>query len=226
MFLGAAFIDGRAGGRSAESRECIRNLALEHPQVIYAPLGLTLEGETLDHPPEVHEFTVQFYECLTDHAKAQTFITVWEGLTNSAAITGSDVVGVLNESEIACLREYFGDDRYDAFLGDLINSGDLGSHAMHEACFTPETASRLYVKIVELQLGELREETRSCIADFALEHEHFVDALVLTTLDRMAELGQDEFVELARDGQTVYNCMNTEDLWRFQELTYSVYSGS
>ena len=126
MFLGAAFIDGRAGGRSAESRECIRNLALEHPQVIYAPLGLTLEGETLDHPPEVHEFTVQFYECLTDHAKAQTFITVWEGLTNSAAITGSDVVGVLNESEIACLREYFGDDRYDAFLGDLINSGDLG----------------------------------------------------------------------------------------------------
>ena len=64
------------------------------------------------------------------------------------------------------------------------------------------------------------------MADFALGHEHFVDALVLTTLDRMAELGQDEFVELARDGQAVYNCMNIEDLWRFQELTYSVYSGS
>ena len=143
VLIGSAFIDARTGGRTEESRECIRNLALEHPEVIYAPLGLTLDGQLLDHPPEVHEFALRFYDCQTDQEKVQNFITVWEGLTASAAITGNDIVGVLNESETVCFREYFGDERYDAFLGELVNSGALGSHAMHEACFTPETASRL-----------------------------------------------------------------------------------
>ena len=226
VLIGTAFIDARAGGRSEESRERIRNQALEHPEVIYAPLGLSPEGQQIDHPPEVHEFALQFYECQTDQEKVQSFITVWEGLTTSAAITGSDIVRILNDSEITCFREYFGDERYEAFLGELVNSGDLGSHAMHEACFMPETASQLYVRVVELQIGELREETRSCMAGFALEHEHFVDALILTTVERMTELSQDEFVELARDGQTVYECMTPEELWAFQEPSYSAYSAS
>ena len=61
-------------------------------------------------------------------------------------------------------------------------------------------------------MGELHEETRNCLAGFALEHEHFVDSLILTTVERMTELSQDEFVELARGGQTVYECMTTEEL--------------
>ena len=69
-----------------------------------------------------------------------------------------------------------------------------------------------------IQLGGLTDETRTCFADFANEHEHYVDNLILTTPERLEALDGQEIAELARDGGLWLDCMTEDELRRWQEL--------
>ena len=216
VLMGTAFIASRAAG-SEESRLCIADLALEHPEVIYTNMGLDWEGEETGHGSQ-HEFTLQFYECLTDAEAVRYFTRIWGSLSAVNHITGRDVLDAFTDPEVECFRGYFGDRYEEAFVDGLITSGELGSHEMHEECFTLESAGNLFVAASSIQLGGLTNETGGCLADFARDHEHFIDNLVLTTPERLEALPEEQFAELAGDAGLVLHCMTEEELLRFQEL--------
>ena len=67
VLAGTAFLSAAAGGYGDESRVCITDLMLEHPNFIYERLGFEWTGE---QRTEAHVIILAFYDCLTDAEKA------------------------------------------------------------------------------------------------------------------------------------------------------------
>ena len=80
VLVGAAFLDAAAGGRTDESRECIADFALQHPEFISARMGIELpEAHTFDGE-ETRNVLVGFYDCMTETeasvALAELYISI------------------------------------------------------------------------------------------------------------------------------------------------------
>ncbi|MCY4392979.1 MAG: hypothetical protein OXE43_13165 [Chloroflexi bacterium] len=211
-YLTAAFLAALTGAESEGSRRCFAGLALEHPGALYASVGVGVEGQEPDSISR-HEFRLLYFDCMNNAEVVRYFSRYWEVVHSINTLTGRDVLDILTDSEIACFRDYFGD-RYDeAFLDAPMNSGELGTHDMHEACFARDTSGRLFVTVMSALLGGVTGETAACLADFGNEHEHYVDDMIFSTSERRGALPDEEVAELARDGAIWVECL-TEDEYR------------
>ena len=216
-YLTAAFLAALTGAESEGSRQCFAGLALEHPGAIYASVGIGVEGEEPDSISR-HEFRVLYFDCMNDAEVVRYFSRYWEVVHSVNTLTGRDILDVFTDSEIACFQDYFGD-RYDeAFLDAPMNSGELGTHDMHEACFARDTSGRLFVTVMSALLGGVTGETAACLADFGNEHEHYVDDMIFSTSERRGALPDGEVAELARDGAIWVECLTEDEYRKFGDL--------
>lgn len=90
--------------------------------------------------------------------------------------TGQDLIDHISEREAACFKEVSGDAAYQAVLGMplLAVSGDPGEAAPLFGCLSTENAVLLGVALLDAAAGGRSEQTRMCIADFALERPELI----------------------------------------------------
>ena len=119
--IGVAFLDAQAGGWTEESRRCITEIGLEHPDAVYVRLGLALGPDPID-AAETLAHNVEIYECLTNEEKKAFTVSLWTGLDRNAAATGADIVALLSESEAACVRDGLSEEQF-ATMGWCSASG-------------------------------------------------------------------------------------------------------
>jgi hypothetical protein len=225
VLLGAAIIDVQAGGRTAETRQCIVELVLEHPEVVFVRLGLEWSGGTAGHGAEVHSYLRDYYGCLTDEEKVDYTVRLWAGLAAANPVTGRDFVGTLDEDEVTCLRRNIGDERWELFMDAQIagTGGDARSRLLG-ACFPGEAASRPFIHLTAARLGGLSDATHECLEIFTREHAHFVQVMSGGSAAAGA-LNTEEFVEVAADAAQLFACLNDEELIRLQSVLPAALSG-
>ncbi len=205
VLLGTAVIDAQAGGRSAETRECIVELGLEHPEVVYVRLGWEWPGGTAPH--EIHAYLTDYYRCMAPEEKVAFAIQLSAGLAAANPVTGRDFVASLAEDETACLREFIGEERWEPFLNVQLVPGGRGNRgAVLEACFGTAGTGQLFAHVFAARLGGLSEPTLACVLDFT---EDYPGAVELFSGDAAAVRGlsAEEFVEVAQDVQWLFDCL-------------------
>ena len=225
VLLGASIIDVQAGGRTAETRQCIVELALEHPEVVFVRLGLEWPGGTAGHGAEVHAYLRDYYRCLTDEEKVDYTVRLWAGLAAANPVTGRDFVETLDEDEVTCLQRAIGEDRWELFLGARITGAGSADRALLlGACFPGEAASRPFIHLTAARLGGLSETTHQCLEVFTRERPRFVEVMSRGTAAAQ-ELSAEDFVDVAADAAALFDCLNEEEIIRLQSVLPAALSG-
>ena len=143
---------------------------------------------------------------------------MWEAYANENTMTPAELLDLLTEDEVTCMRETFGltKEQFDAVVKTRLSGGgqDLG---LTSGCVGEEFYVRVFPPIAASRFGGLTSESEVCLADFSAAHPHFVIQVSTGPYD-IAELDPTEFAETAQDGTGMFSCMNDEELQRFQEF--------
>ena len=212
VLLGLAFSDAQTGFRDDESRECIQELALEHPEIIFTRLRLEWEGAGA-HPDDIQKFIVRLYDCWSDEERVAYLVDTLDLLAEEHPYPGRELIALLPESEVACVMERLPGEQYETFLASSLGRG-FGDQ-LHE-CFSDESHAQMFIALTNVRsIGGWSEETAACLLDFAREHPHFVE--IATTLD-LASLPPAEFAEIGRDGVLMMECLSEDEIVRLQGI--------
>ena len=214
VLVGIAFLDAQAGGWDDESRACITEIGLGHPEAVFVRLGLQLGPEPID-PAETLAHNVQIYECLTDDEKKAFTVSLWTGLDRNATATGNDILALLSESEAACVRESLSAEDFEIMVAaQPLQAVSIGATAAN--CIDPETNFKIFANGIQWSIGGVTDETLSCLEDFAHANPAFV-ALLASGLQGIEAMPAAEFLEIIAVGNLQYTCMTEDELLRVQQ---------
>jgi hypothetical protein len=93
-----------------------------------------------------------------------------EDLVITESTTVGDLMAVLSEGEISCIRDMFGAGAFDAVQGMPLAGLPTGSADFPIHCLAPENAIGISIAMMSTAAGGLSAETRSCISDLAMEN--------------------------------------------------------
>ena len=213
VYLVVAFLDAQAGGWEEESRACITEVGLRHPDAVFVRLGLQMSSEPIDSSITL-DHNVEIYECLSVREQKEFTVALWTALDKHSSATGADILGLLSESEAACIREGLTDEQLVAIaVATPLEAVSMGSGV--SGCIEPETSVQILVNGIHWAIGGVSEETFSCLEDFARDNPGYT-ALFSSGLEGMRAMPAEQFAELSDVGQTQYACMNEEELLRVQ----------
>ena len=213
VYLAVAFLDLQAGGWTAESRSCITDVGLGHPDAVYVRLGLDLGTGPVD-PAETLDQNIGIYECLTNEEKKAFTVGLWIALDRHSSATGADIFGLLSESEAACVGDDLSQEQLAAIaVAHPLEAVSIATSVSH--CIDPETNVRIFANVIQWAIGGVTDETLGCIKVFARDNPDFV-ALLSSGLDGIMAMPANEFIQISDQGQGQYDCMTDEELMRVQ----------
>ena len=221
VLLGVAFLDAAAGGRSEESRMCIADFALEHPELIYARLGLPWAGEDTDHDTEMHTVILGFYNCMTGREKADVLISLYAAIDAASPLSGRDLVALLPEPEAACVRDTLSEEEYEELVDATpLRAAGLGVGAT--GCLTLDSVVVFFVTATEGVLGGLSDTSLACIGDFVLNRQRQLPVFAAYLSSGSPQFSSADFVEVAEGGFELFECLNGDELARVDKLASAI----
>ena len=168
LLFGIALFDAQSGGWAPETRTCMIGVAREHPDAILGALGMeSSSAASVDHP-----YLVELYTCMTPEEQV-AYILGFQDTVDSGTSAEGNIINVIPESEAGCIREGTTDEEYDMVLASTVH-GAFGVSDSLAACIMPEGYVNIFVSITETTARGLSDESRSCLADFATNHTHYV----------------------------------------------------
>ncbi len=216
VLLGIVFLDAQADGWAEDSRECITDVGLRHPDAIFIRLGLTMESEPAN-PLETMSYQVEIYECLTDEEKKAFTVALWTGLDDNAAATGADILALLSDSEAACVTENLSAEDFETMAAaQPLHAVSIGASVSH--CIDPETNLKIFAKGIDWAMGGVTDETLGCLEEFGRNNPAFV-ALMSMGLEGIEAVPAAEFLEIIAVGNQQYACMTPDEILRVQEAS-------
>ena len=217
IYLAVAFLDLQAGGWDEESRSCITQVGLEHPDAVYIRLGLDL-GEGPVDPKTTLDYNLGFFDCLSDEEKKQYTLAVWLALDSVSEATGADVFALLTDDEVACITAGLPAGLSAEQLAALVNATPLQAVTIGSAasgCISHETNVDIFVHGIQWSLGGTTDETRACLEGFAEANPEYVE-LFTSGLEGIFAMPADEFVRITAVGNDQYACMTEDEILRVQ----------
>ena len=216
VLAGAAFLTAAAGGYSDESRVCITDLVLRHPDFIYSRLGFEWTGEELTTPEETPAVILGFYDCLADSEKAVWLFRIFTAVDAASPLTGADLIALLPESQAMCVRDTLSAEAYAAMeAATPLVATSLGFDAA--GCLTIESAAAFLIAGTEALLGPISEESAACVGGFVTARPTYLP-VVAGHLNDPSTLSPDEFVQTAEGGFELFECLNPDELIAFTSL--------
>ena len=222
LLLGVALVSSQSEGFVPETRSCLVDVAREHPEAILVNLGMELPEREAGAAVETHPYVVDLYRCLSDAEKVE-YILGFQEVADSATNAGRDILAVIPESEVACISEALTADEFAVLSGFTVHEAYESTGAL-ETCISDESYAPIFVAITETRSGTLSEETRSCLAQFALDHPHYTALIHLHDYDSPG-LSHDEYIEIAAAGLEVWQCMTEEELLVLQNANAGAFFG-
>ena len=81
-----------------------------------------------------------------------------------------------------------------------------------------------FVSICDTTVGDLSEDTKACLTDFAREHPHHTALLNAHAYDPSL-VSTEELAKIAQDGLETWDCMTVEEIQRSQGISTRALSG-
>ncbi len=222
VLLGVAFLSVTVGGHTDESLACITDLALAHPGLIYARLGLEWTGEGTYEEAETGNIIQGFYDCMTEDERAASLKNLYAAIDAASPLTGEDLVALLPESEAACVRDTLSEEEYGALLGATpLRAAGLGAGAAE--CLSLDSVAAFFVSASDAGLGGLSDESGACIDDFVRARPAYVPVFASYLGDDSSPFSAAEFIEVAQGGLEVFECLNEDELDRIDEFIAALF---
>ncbi len=214
VMFGVAILDAQSGGWSPETRACIVEIGLEHPDAVFIRMGMTV-GTGPDAPAETMDFNVQIHECKNDDEKKAFTLALWIGIDSISAGTGQDIYDLLSEEEAQCVSDGLSDKEFAAMMAATpLEAVQVGTSVSQ--CIDPETNLKIFANGIQWGIGGVREETLTCLQEFGRQNPAFV-ALLASGIDGIRAMPADEFLRVSAAGNEQYACMTDEEQLRIQE---------
>ena len=203
-------------GTADVNAEFSTTVSVVNPELAFQQLGLEWKGEETSLSSERHAFILQQWDCLTNAETAELFFRVNAATDGASPLTGSDLVDLFPESEVACIREGLSEDQFDAMLAATpLESVRTGAPAA--ACLSPESIASGFLAAAEVVVGGLTGESANCIREYVLEHPTFLPLLVVYPADTQG-MSPNAAREIAEGNRAILACYNEDELLRAQEL--------
>ena len=220
--VGIAFIDASAGGWTPETRECMVQVGLEHPDAILVGVGLPPSAEATT-AAAAHPYVLEIYGCLTVDEQVDYLLNFQE-VIDALTTAEHDLIGAIPEADVACIRDALSDDEYTTLLAGTVHEAFDVSDAVAD-CMSDEAYVRSFVTITETTVVGLTDETRACVEEFARGHPHYT-ALINAHAYDPSTTDPAELAEIASDGLKTWTCMTDEEIQRSQSLSLSALAQS
>ena len=115
------------------------------------------------------------------------------------------------------------DAEYDTLLAGTVHEAFDVSDAV-AGCMSEDAYVQSFVSITETTIGDLTDDTKACLADFARNHPHYT-ALINAHAYDPTETSTEDLQELARDGLKTWECMTAEEIQRSQGISTQALGG-
>ena len=220
VVFGIAFLDLQVGWTS-DTRACMIRVGRESPLAVLTGLGMTPPGQ-IHETSATRPYALEFYNCMTPVEKVGYLARIQAALdVNTSA--EADIIGVIPESEAACIKEALTDEDYATLLGSTAAQA-FGIADSVTACISKESYVPIFVSVIGSQTGGLSDNSRACITEFASGHPRYV-ALVNPTLLDFSSTSIEDLVEIADNGIKVWECFTDEELLRMQTVYTAALGG-
>ena len=213
VVFGIAFLDLQAGWTS-DTRACMIRVGRESPLAVLTGLGMTPPGQ-IHETSATRPYALEFYNCMTPVEKVGYLARIQAALNvNTSAAT--DIIGMIPESEAACIQEALTDEDYAKLLGSTATEG-FGISDSVTACISEESYVPIFVSVIGSQTGGLSDNSRACITEFAGEHPRYI-ALVNPASFDPSSTSVEDLVEIGDNGIKMWECFTDEELLRMQQV--------
>ncbi len=217
VVFGIAFLDLQVGWTS-NTRECMISIGRESPLAVLTGLGMTPPGQ-IHETSATRPYALEFYNCMTP-VEQVGYLARIQAVLDVNTSASADIIGMIPESEAACIQEALTDEEYATLLGSTASQG-FGISDSVAGCISQESYVPIFVSVIGSQTGGLGDDSQACITEFAGGHPRYA-ALVNPTLLDFSSMGIEDLVEIADNGVKVWECFTDEELLRMQ----NVYAGA
>ncbi len=209
VLMGEVLIDSHHGRTDIKARECRISAARANPDVVRIRFALLRsEMGTLDAESLLSSAKEQF-DCLNAPDQANLLVRLTTTLDKEDTFTGQDIVDMLPEEEVSCIREEIGDALFAGFLRSTV-TGAFASSASLLDCLTLESRTAIFAEFTASRVEGLREEAAVCMANLVADSPNIL-ALGFGTLD-VDKMDENELALLGDDAATLFDCLNSEEV--------------
>ena len=214
--FGVAYLDAAVGGWNRDTRECMVQVGLQHPDAILLALALP-SSSGADAGSASYPYMVEIYNCLTADDQV-AYVLRLRDVVDPHTSAGRDLIGAIPAADAACIRDALTDGEYATLLEGTVREAFDASDAV-SGCMSEEAYVQAFLTTHEAAIGPMTPATRSCLEEFARDHPRYTLLMDPHSYDATAD--RDELAEVARDGVKTWLCMTEEEIRRSQALSTS-----
>lgn len=216
VLMGLVLVDSHHGRSDPEARECSIAVVRNNPEVI------RIRFELLRPPLEEIDTDALFasakelFDCVSVTEQVNVLVRLTTRLDAEDTFTGEDIVAMLPEEEVSCIRDQVGEDLFEAFLGATVTEAFAPAAASLLDCLTLESKTALFAAFTASRVEGLREEALVCMASLVADSPHIL-ALGFGALDT-DELEESELAQLGDEAAKLFDCLNSEEVYQVLTL--------
>ena len=215
VLMGLVLIDSHHGRTDPEARECSVDAARENPEVIRVRFELLRPAFEETDADALFDSSKVIFDCLKVADQVDVLVRLTTRLDQEDTFTGEDIVGMLPEEEVSCIRERVGEELFAVFLGATVTEA-FGPAASLLDCLTLESKTALFAAFSSSRVDGLREEAGVCMATLVADSPHIL-AIGFGTLD-VDELEESELARLGDEAARLFDCLNAEEVYHVLTL--------
>ena len=215
VLMGLVLIDSHHGRHDPEARECSIAAARANPEVIRVRFELLRPAFDEIDANALFDSSKVMFDCLSVADQVDVLVRLTTRLDQDDTFTGEDIVAMLPEEEASCIRDTIGEQLYQAFLGATVTQA-FGPAASLLDCLTLESKTALFAAFSSSRVDGLRPEAGVCMATLVADSPHIL-ALGFGALD-IDELEESDLAQLGNEAATLFDCLNSEEVYQVLTL--------
>ena len=209
VLMGEVLIDSHHGRTDIEARECRVAAARANPDVVRIRFALLRsEMGTLDAESLLSSAKEQF-DCLNPLDQANLLVRLTTTLDEEDTFTGQDIVEMLPDEEVSCIREEVGDALFAGFLNSTVTGAFAPSASLLD-CLSLESKTALFAAFTSSRVEGLSEGAVLCMANIVADSPNIL-ALGFGTLD-VDQVDESELALLGDEVAPLFDCLNSEEV--------------
>ena len=221
VYIAFAFVEAQAGGWTDDTRTCMIEVGLEHPDAFMTGMGLRA-SEDATAAAATHPYLVEIYNCMTLDEQV-AYLLNFQEVIDVLTTAEKDLIGAIPEADVTCIRDALTDDEYEALLSGTVHEAFDVSDAV-AGCMSDDAYVQSFVSISDTTIGDLSEDTKACLTEFAREHPHYTALLNAHAYDP-SKVSNEDLAELAQDGLKTWACMTVDEIQRSQGISTRALGG-
>ena len=215
VLMGLVLVDSYHGRNDPEARACSIAGARANPEVVRVRFELMRPAFEEIDTDALFASAKQIFDCLDVTDQVSVLVGLTTRLDQEDTFTGEDIVALLPEEEVSCIRDRIGEDLFESLLGATVTEV-FGPAASLLDCLTLESKTALFAAFTSSRVDGLREEAGVCMATLVADSPHIL-ALGFGTLD-VDELDESELAQLGDEAASLFDCLNAEEVYQVLTL--------